>query len=114
MLKQLSLLILLSSAVHAADLSTASSSATAVPTAAVAVSTHPIRSIHVTAWQAGSTKYRHYLDKMFQDTLVNAVTIDIKEYQGEVYIPGVSAAKDVHAYVNAMPDLEAWLTDLKK
>jgi hypothetical protein len=77
-------------------------------------STHPIRAIHVTSWQAGSGKYRHYLDTMFKTTIVNAVTIDIKEYQGEVYIPGVPVTQEVHSYVSAMPDLEKWLAELKK
>src|SRR4029077_690450 len=74
----------------------------------------PIHSIHLTSWEAGSTKYRHYLDKMLNETVVNAVTIDIKEYQGEVYIPGVRLAKEARAYVPAMPDLDSWLADLKK
>ena len=80
----------------------------------VTASTEAIRSIHLTSWQAGSTKYRHYLDKILKDTVVNAVTIDIKEYQGEVYIPGVRSAKEAGAYVPAMPDIETWLVDLKK
>ncbi len=77
-------------------------------------STRPIRAIHLTSWSSGSKKYRQRLDKLFETTVINAVIIDIKEYQGEVYIPGVKWANEVGAYVSAMPDLESWVADLKK
>lgn len=76
-------------------------------------SSHTIRAIHLTCWSAGSKKYRQRLDKFLQSTVVNAVVIDIKEYQGEVYIPGVKWSNEIGAYVNAVPDLEAWVADLK-
>jgi hypothetical protein len=86
------------------------SSAVELPTP----STRPIRALHVTGWQAGSKKYRAYLDDVFKTTMVNAVAIDIKEYQGEVFIPGVAMAKESGAFIPAIPDLAEWLADLKK
>jgi len=73
-----------------------------------------VRALHVTAWMAGSKKYRAHLDELFKTTVVNAVVIDIKEYEGEVYIPGVSMAEKAGAYVPAIPDVAAWIADLKR
>src|SRR5438105_2851958 len=100
--------------VYAETTSTATAPVSASEAVVVIPSTHPIHTLHVTCWQAGSTKYRRYLDNLFKTTVVNSVTIDIKELQGEVYIPGVIAAQEAHAYVSAMPDLAQWLADLKK
>jgi hypothetical protein len=46
--------------------------------------------------------------------VINTVIVDIKEEEGQVYVPGVKAAERCGAYVRAIPDLEAWLADLKK
>jgi len=73
----------------------------------------PIHALHVTAWMAGSKKYRVHLNEVFKSTIINAVVIDIKEYEGEVYIPGVNMAEKAGAYVPAMPDIAAWVADLK-
>jgi hypothetical protein len=63
---------------------------------------------------AGSKKYRKHFDELLQTTVINAVVIDIKEFEGEVYIPGVSMAEKAGAYVPAMPDIGTWLADLKR
>jgi hypothetical protein len=76
-------------------------------------STRPVRALHVTAWKAGSLKYREHMKELFQTTVINAVVIDIKEFQGEVYVPGVKPAERIGAYVPAMPDIASWLADLK-
>jgi len=74
----------------------------------------PIRALHVTSWMAGSKKYRKHWDELIHTTVVNAIVIDIKEFEGEVYIPGVSVAEKAGAYVPAMPDIAGWIADLKK
>ena len=74
----------------------------------------PVHALHVTAWMAGSKKYREHLYDLFRTTVINAVVIDIKEYEGEVYIPGVSIAEKAGAYVPAMPDIAQWLQELKR
>jgi hypothetical protein len=98
------------------------SSSSPVAVSTVAVSTlsvtdvaapKPVRAIHVTAWMAGSKKYRPHLNDLLRTTVINAVVIDIKEYEGEVYIPGVSMAEKAGAYVPAMPDIANWVADLK-
>ncbi len=92
------------------------------PTTAVAPSTSsavtsnsfkPVRALHVTAWMAGSKKYRSHIQEVFRTTVVNAVIIDLKEFEGEVYVPGVAIAEKAGAYVPAMPDIAAWIAELK-
>jgi len=73
-----------------------------------------IHGIHLTASAAGSKKYRQKLDTMFAETMINTVVVDMKEEEGQVYVPGVKAAERCKAYERAVPDLEPWLADLKK
>jgi hypothetical protein len=63
---------------------------------------------------AGSKKYRAHLEDVFKTTVINSVVIDIKEYEGEVYIPGVKMAEAAGSYVPAMPDIADWLAQLKR
>ena len=97
-----------------------SSAVPVVSTAAVAVSTSPalagpaIRAIHLTASAAGSKKYRRKLDKMFEETILNAVVVDLKDEGGEVYVPGVKAVERAGAYRREIPDMASWITELKK
>jgi len=72
-----------------------------------------IHALHITAWLAGSKKYRVHLNELFKTTIINAVVIDVKEYEGEVYIPGVAMAEKAGAYVPAIPDVASWIADLK-
>jgi len=105
----------LCSTVYAADISISSDTATvSSDTQTVIVDTRPIRGIHVTAWSAGSTKYRKKLDAILKTSVINSVIIDIKEYKGEVYIPGVRMAVAAGAYVPAMPDLASYVADLNR
>jgi hypothetical protein len=96
------------------------SSGTAVEISSVSVSSStvslrkPVHSIHLTAWMAGSKKERKIVDELIAGTLINSVTIDVKEYEGEVYIPGIKATEEVHSYVPAVPDLPQWIAGLKK
>jgi len=72
-----------------------------------------IRGIHLTSWIAGSLKHRAYIDDLLTNTEVNTLVIDIKEYEGEVYIPGVPELKNMGIYVNAIPDVKDYLAKLK-
>ncbi|MDR3281591.1 MAG: putative glycoside hydrolase [Endomicrobium sp.] len=73
-----------------------------------------IRGIHVSAWVSGSKKYKDILERLFKSTELNTAVIDIKEYEGEVYIDGVRAVDSIGAYVRAVPDLEKYISDLKE
>lgn len=72
-----------------------------------------VRGIHLTSWAAGSKKYRKKIESLLNEKKINTLVIAVKEYSGEVYIPGVKAAEEFKTYVNAIPDLEAYLKDLK-
>jgi hypothetical protein len=72
-----------------------------------------VRGIHITAWIAGSAKGRAYCDTLFKETEINTAVIDVKEYEGEVYVPGFTQAQEFGTYVAAMPDLEKYLARLK-
>jgi hypothetical protein len=89
-------------------------SSTTTEFAVVPSTTTAVRAIHLTAWAAGSKKYRKKLDDVLKRTILNAVIIDVKEFEGEVYVPGVSAAEKIGAYTPAMPDIAEWVADLKK
>lgn len=73
----------------------------------------PVRGIHLTAWAAGSIKYRIVLERILDTTEINAVVIAIKEYQGEVYIR-VKENQELKTYVNAIPDLPDFIKKLKE
>ena len=73
-----------------------------------------VRGIHLTSWVAGSAKGRERIDKLLDETEINTVVIDIKEMQGEVYIPGVKTAEEESAYVSALPKIKEYIAGLKK
>lgn len=72
-----------------------------------------VRGIHLTAWIAGSSKQRAAIDTLLEETELNTVVIDIKEYEGEVYLPGVKAASDNNTYTVAIPDIKDYILKLK-
>jgi len=91
---------------------------TAVPQKAVrrALPARPkyVRGIHVSGWVAGSPARRAALERLIDETELNAVVIDLKEVEGDVYLPGVPLAEEYGTYVAAMPDIAAYLSSLKK
>ncbi|GMO65613.1 MAG: putative glycoside hydrolase [Endomicrobiia bacterium] len=73
-----------------------------------------IRGIHLSAWVSGSKKCRKILTDLLDNTELNAVVIDIKEYEGKVYIDGIKAVEKNYAYIEAIPDLEKYISNLKE
>jgi hypothetical protein len=71
-----------------------------------------VRGIHLTSWFTGSKKGRARIEKLLAETELNTVVIDIKESEGEVYIPGVKLDGEPN-YVAAMPDIKAYIAFLK-
>lgn len=71
-----------------------------------------IRGIHLTSWYTGTRKGRARFEKLLADTELNTVVIDIKESEGDVYIPGVKLDGKPN-FVKAMPDIEAYIKFLK-
>ncbi|MDR2811561.1 MAG: putative glycoside hydrolase [Endomicrobium sp.] len=72
-----------------------------------------IRGIHLSAWISGSEKHRKLALEFFATTELNTAVIDIKEYEGQVYIK-VKEAEANKAYVVAIPDIEKYILLLKE
>jgi len=73
-----------------------------------------VRGVHVTSWIAGSSKMRQQLDKLVEETEINTLVIDIKEYEGEIYVPGYDKADKYKTYVKAISDFDKYIASLKK
>lgn len=72
-----------------------------------------VRGIHFSAWVAGSKKLRAPLIQLLEETELNTAVIAIKEYKGEVYIPGIKEVEELGNFVNAIPDLQDLIKELK-
>lgn len=78
-----------------------------------AASTGPVRGVHLTAWVGGSGKDRRAFLAQASGTVVNAVIVPVKEYDGKVYIPGVEAARELGTTRIAIPDPRSLVADIK-
>ena len=67
----------------------------------------PLHGVHITGWAAGSPKARRRLIRDIQAAGLNAAVIALKEYDGIMFVKDVPLAREVGAYSNAIPDLEA-------
>ncbi len=72
-----------------------------------------VRGIHVSAYYMGSKKGREKIEKLLAETELNTVVIDIKESEGDVFIPGI-ALDGKKNYVPAIKDLKEYLAFLKE
>jgi hypothetical protein len=85
-----------------------------LPTYAYASPNHTyIRGIHLTAWVSGSQKHREAALELFDTTELNTAVIDIKEYDGQVYIKGIKEVDENKVYVAAVADLDKYIALLK-
>ena len=87
--------------------------APAAKTPRVPVKPEFVRGIHLTSWAAGSKKSREKINALLKDTELNTVVVAVKEYEGEIYIPGVPLAEKYKIHVNAIPDVKDYVERLK-
>ncbi len=80
---------------------------------AAAVSSAPVRGVHLTAWVAGAPKERRAFLDQLKGTLVNAVVVPVKEYDGNVYLPGVGGAAELGTVRIVISDPAALVADIK-
>ncbi|MDR0819921.1 MAG: putative glycoside hydrolase [Endomicrobium sp.] len=73
-----------------------------------------IRGIHLSALISGSEKHRRIAADLFDNTELNTAVIDIKEYEGKVYIDGVKIVNTSGTYAKAIPDLKKYISNLKE
>lgn len=72
-----------------------------------------VRGIHLTSWYTGTKKGRANIESLLAETELNTAVIDIKEIEGEVYIPGVKLDGAVDVYVRAFSGMEDYVRFLK-
>ncbi|MDR3243914.1 MAG: putative glycoside hydrolase [Elusimicrobiota bacterium] len=73
-----------------------------------------IRGVHLSAWISGSSKQSRAVIELLKKTELNAVVIDLKESDGQIFIDGVKPAMENGLFVNAIPNLKSLLTQLKE
>jgi len=67
-----------------------------------------INAVYVTGWSAGSSKYLAYLANLFNDTEINAVVVDIKDYSGFIsYDSQAEEVKKYNLYSGAIKDIDS-------
>jgi len=71
------------------------------------------RGVHLTGWGAGSPRVRRAFIAHMKEAGLNTVVIALKEYDGREFVNGVPLAREVGAYVNAIPDLPGCVKDFK-
>ena len=72
------------------------------------------KAIYMTSWVAGTPSFRAKLEKIIDDTEINAVVIDIKDYTGKIAFkvddnPELAA---VGSAENRIPDIEEFIDEL--
>jgi hypothetical protein len=72
-----------------------------------------IRGIHLTIWMAAAPKQRRAVLELLKTTELNAVVIDIKEFEGKVYIDNIEAAKTNNTYAYMTNTLPQFLKQMK-
>lgn len=80
----------------------------------VSVSTTALRGVHLTGWGAGSPKIRRLLIADIRAAGLNAAAIALKETDGFMFVKGVPLAREIGAYINAIPDLPAVVREFKE
>ncbi|MDR3071556.1 MAG: putative glycoside hydrolase [Endomicrobium sp.] len=73
-----------------------------------------IKGIHVTSPILSTSKGRKKITDLLFSTELNAIVIDVKDDHGHIYINGIEIVKTIGAYVNDVPDLEKFISDLKE
>jgi len=74
-----------------------------------------VKAIYMTSYVAGDKKWRESLIKMIEDTELNSVIIDIKDYTGEITFAvsdRLTNLKTLATVDNRIPDLQAFLANL--
>jgi len=75
----------------------------------------PVKGIYLTSWTASNVKLRNDLVKLIDDTEINAIVIDIKDYSGKIVFPVENAALKQYGSEDIRnPDLREFIESLHK
>lgn len=72
-----------------------------------------VRGIHLSAWVAGTEKYKKRFEPYFAEDKINTVVIAIKEYEGQIYIEVPEIKKKYNSPIIPIPKIEQYLDELK-
>ncbi|MBI5005469.1 MAG: hypothetical protein HZC03_02610 [Candidatus Lloydbacteria bacterium] len=74
-----------------------------------------VRAVYMTSWVAGTHSLRDHVVSLINDTELNAVVIDIKDYSGHIAFPvDDTAVSKYGASENRFPDVRAFIGELHK
>ena len=73
-----------------------------------------IRGIHLTVWMASIYKHRQAILNLLRNTELNAIVLDLKEYDGAVHISGAKLIGEYQTYANTFPDIANFLVKIRE
>lgn len=74
---------------------------------------NPLKALYITSWVAGTPNWRAQLIKLVEDTELNAVVIDIKDYSGRIsFHVSDPALRAVGSGSNRISDVEDFIREL--
>ncbi len=72
-----------------------------------------VRAIYMTSWVAGSPKLRNELVKLIDETEINSVLLDIKDYTGKIsFEPQNEDLRKFQSWEKRIPDIDAFIDEL--
>ena len=75
----------------------------------------PLRAVYLTSWAAGNDKYRKMLFDLVDNTEINAVVIDIKDYTGKIsFLVNDPKLVEIGSAEKRIPDIKKFIDDLHK
>ena len=73
----------------------------------------PVKGIYMTAWIASTPKLRNPLVKLIDDTELNSLVVDIKDYSGKIFFPiSDPALKAFGSEEVRVPDMQDFVSEL--
>lgn len=73
----------------------------------------PVRGIYMTSWVAGDREWREKLVKIIEETELNSVVIDVKDYSGRIsFEVSDLTLKEIGAVEKRIPDIQEFIESL--
>lgn len=73
----------------------------------------PLKAIYMTSWVAGERKWRDSIMRMIEETELNALVIDVKDYSGGIsFLVSNPVLDAVGAHENRIPDIKEFIHEL--
>lgn len=75
----------------------------------------PLKSLYMTSWVAGDKQWRNSIVRMIDETELNAIVIDVKDYSGGISFKVSNPVLDtIAAQENRIPDIKKFIDELHK